>query len=167
MGHHNQMEAEQAAQEESLDADLLGSVLPTVAVGELIAITNNGRTPLVLYPGQPGSAGVPARSIVDLRGAHVGKRVALLFEGADITRPIVAGVLRDSEGWPLTDEPGQVEVDADGDRLVVSAKTQLVLRCGRASITLTKEGKILIQGTYVSSRSSGVHRIKGGSVQIN
>jgi Domain of unknown function (DUF6484) len=167
MGNENSVETEQPAQEESLDSDLLRSVFPTVAVGELIAITNSGRTPLVVYPGQPGSAGVPARSIVDLRGAHVGKRVALLFEGADITRPIVAGVLRDCEGWPLTDEPGQVEVDADGDRLIVSAKSQLVLRCGRASVTLTKEGKILIQGTYVSSRSSGVHRIKGGSVQIN
>jgi hypothetical protein len=26
---------------------------------------------------------------------------------------------------------------------------------------------VLIQGTYVSSRSSGVNRIKGGSVQLN
>lgn len=167
MGNTNQMEAEDAALEQSVDADLLRAVLPTVAIGELIGITNNGHTPLVLYPGQPGSAGVPARSIVDLRGAHVGKRVALLFEGADTKRPIVAGVLRDHEGWPLTDEPGQVEVDADGDRLIVSAKTELVLRCGRASITLTKAGKILIQGTYVSSRSSGVNRIRGGAVQIN
>ena len=166
MGNSNQIEAD-AALEESVDSDLLRSVLPTVAVGELIGITKNGRTPLVVYPGQPGSAGVPARSIVDLRGAHVGKRVALLFESGDTSRPIVAGVLRDHEGWPLTDEPGQVEVDADGDRMIVSARTQLVLRCGRASITLTKEGKVLIQGTYVSSRASGVHKIKGGSVQIN
>jgi hypothetical protein len=165
MGNRNQMEA--VATLEDVETDLLRPVLPTIAVGELIGITNNGRTPLVVFPGQLGSAGVPARSIVDLRGAHVGKRVALLFEGADTRRPIVAGVLRDHEGWPLTDEPGQVEVDADGDRLIVSAKTQLVLRCGRASITLTKEGKILIQGTYVSSRASTVNRIKGGSVQIN
>jgi hypothetical protein len=50
---------------------------------------------------------------------------------------------------------------------MVSAKEQLVLRCGKASITLTKEGKVLIQGAYVSSRSSGVNRIKGGSVQLN
>jgi hypothetical protein len=42
-----------------------------------------------------------------------------------------------------------------------------VLRCGQASVTLTKAGKVLIRGTYVSSRSSGVNRIKGGSVQLN
>jgi hypothetical protein len=26
---------------------------------------------------------------------------------------------------------------------------------------------VLIEGTYVSSRSSGVNRVKGGSVQLN
>jgi len=49
----------------------------------------------------------------------------------------------------------------------VSAKEQLVLRCGKASITLTKAGKIVIDGAYISCRSSGVYRIKGGSVQLN
>lgn len=42
-----------------------------------------------------------------------------------------------------------------------------MLRCGKASITLTRSGKIILRGTYISSRSSGVIRIKGGSVQIN
>jgi hypothetical protein len=60
-----------------------------------------------------------------------------------------------------------VEVDADGERMTVTAKEELVLRCGEASITLTKAGKVLIRGTYVSSRSSGVNRIKGGAVHIN
>ena len=60
-----------------------------------------------------------------------------------------------------------VEADSDGQRLIVTAKEEIVLRCGQASITLTKAGKVLIRGTYVSSRSSGVNRLKGGSVQIN
>jgi hypothetical protein len=51
--------------------------------------------------------------------------------------------------------------------MIVGAKEQLVLRCGKASITLTKAGKVLIQGAYVSNRSSGVLRLKGGSVNIN
>ncbi len=76
-------------------------------------------------------------------------------------------MLRGSTAWPLTDSPAQVEVDADGQRLVVSAKEQLVLRCGKASITLTKAGKVTIEGSYVSSRSTGVNRVKGGSVQLN
>ena len=79
----------------------------------------------------------------------------------------LAVVLPPSPPSPLEVELVEVEVDADGERLMVSAKEQLVLRCGKASITLTKEGKVLIQGAYVSSRSSGVNRIKGGSVQLN
>jgi hypothetical protein len=140
---------------------------PLVVVGELIAMKDHGRTPLVLYPGQKGSAAVPARAIVDLHGSHIGKHVLLIFESDANADPIVIGVLREGDGWPAGEKPAQVEVQADGERMIVSARKQLVFRCGRASITLTEDGKVLIQGTYLSSRSSGVHRIKGGSVQIN
>jgi len=138
-----------------------------IRVGELIAITANGAVPLVLYPGQPGTAALASRSVIDLHGAHIGCQVVLMFEAGDPTKPIIMGVLREGQGWPLADPPGQVEVDADGERLMVSAKEQVVLSCGKASITLTRAGKVLIQGSYVLSRSSGVNRIKGGSVQLN
>jgi hypothetical protein len=144
-----------------------GAERPAVVVGEVIAIDDQGRTPLVLYPGQPGQAAVPARSIVDLHGDHIGRRVLLMFESSGDGGPIIAGVLRDEPDWKHPDAPDHYEMLADGQRLIVTAKEQLVLRCGMASITLTKEGKVLIQGTYLSSRSSGVQRIKGGSVQIN
>ena len=138
-----------------------------VLIGELIAMKDDGCTPLILYPGQKGTAALAARSVVDLHGAHIGRQVVLTFESGDPDRPIVMGVLRGSVGWPLAWRPNQVEVDADGERMIVSAKEQVVLRCGKASITLTKAGKVLIQGSYVLSRSSGVNRIKGGSVQLN
>lgn len=138
-----------------------------VLTGELIAITDNGGSPLVVFPGQPGTAAVRARSVVDLHGAHIGRQVVLMFEAADPARPIVMGVLRGGEVSDLSTMPAQVDVEVDGGRMVVDAKEQLVLRCGKASITLTKAGKVLIQGGYVSSRSTGVNRIKGGSVQLN
>jgi len=53
------------------------------------------------------------------------------------------------------------------DELTIIADKQLTLRCGESSITLTAAGKIIIRGKYIVSRSSGVQRIKGGSVQIN
>jgi hypothetical protein len=140
---------------------------PLVAVGELIALKDHGRTPLVLYPDQKGSAAVPARSTIDLDGSHIGKHVLLLFESNENAHPIVIGVLREGGGWPAREQPAHVEVQADGDRMIVSAKKQLVLCCGQARITLTQEGKVLIEGTYISSRSSGLHRIKGGAVHIN
>lgn len=143
------------------------ALLTGVVIGKLVGMKDEGRTPLVTYPGQSGSAALVARSVVDLYGPHIGSNVVLMFDGGDAGKPIVMGVLRESEGWPLTEQPGQVEVDADGQRLIVSAKEQLVLRCGEASITLTKAGKVLIKGSYVLTRSTGMNRIKGGAVQIN
>ncbi len=140
-----------------------------VIVGELIAMTEEGRLPMVCYPGQIGTAAIAARSTIDLHGKHIGQQVVLMFEGNDPEKPIIMGVLQGKEGWPIDQQPNQVDVDVDvdGERMIVSAKEQLVLRCGKASITLTKAGKVLIKGSYVLSRSSGVNRIKGGSVQLN
>lgn len=136
-----------------------------MAVGTLIGFKDE--IPLVTYPGQLGPSASEARSVVDLSGAHIGSQVVLGLGGQLKSQPVILGVLRKIQSTSLQDRPGSVEIDADGERLVVTAKEQIVLRCGSASITLTKAGKVIIQGTYVSNRSSGVMRIKGGSVQIN
>jgi hypothetical protein len=138
-----------------------------LVIGELIGIREDARTPLVLFQGQLSSAAVEARSVVDLHGSHVGKQVALMFDSGDPTRPIIMGVLREGAEGSSQVKIGHAEVAADDERLIVTAKNQLVVRCGKASVTLTKEGKVIIRGTFVSSQSSGVNRVKGGSVQIN
>jgi hypothetical protein len=147
--------------------DAARSSIEGVVVGELLALSDGSRTPLVRVLDAPDGVAVRARSTVDLHGAHIGAQVVLMFENGDPSRPIVLGVLRGQAGWPLDDKPAQVDVDADGQRLIVSARQQLVLRCGKASITLTRAGKVLIEGSYLLSRSTGVNRIKGGSVQLN
>ncbi|SAK72236.1 Rhs element Vgr protein [Caballeronia glebae] len=138
-----------------------------VRIGELVGINADDASPLVLYPGQPTGAALVARTVADLRGLHIGRRVALMFEAGDPIRPIIIGCLLGGESWPFDDTPAQVEVDVDGRRLVLTAKEELVLRCGKASITLTRDGYVRIRGTSVSSSASGTHRIIGGSVQIN
>jgi Domain of unknown function (DUF6484) len=140
-----------------------------VVIGRVIGFAEGGATPLVTFPGQRTSAALPARATFDLHAAHIGRQALLMFEAGDPSRPIVIGCLQEAGiRTALSDRGGvDVEVDADGKRLVVTAKDEIVLRCGKASITLTNEGKVLIQGTYVSSTSSGAQRIRGGSVQIN
>lgn len=147
-------------------AEPVGPV-PGVLVGELLALADDGKTPLVRLPAPWAPNARRALSTVDLHGAHIGHPVVLMFEEGDADRPIVIGLVQGRAGWPLPDAPAQVEVQADGARVVVHAKEEMVLRCGKASITLTKAGKVLIEGSYLLSRSTGVNRVKGGSVQFN
>jgi hypothetical protein len=86
-----------------------------------------------------------------------------MFEEGDPARPMVLGLVE--RGVPNGQQP--VELLVDKKRVVFTAEQEIVLRCGKASITLTRAGKVLIRGAYVLNRSSGVNRIKGGSVQIN
>ena len=51
--------------------------------------------------------------------------------------------------------------------MVVEAASELVLRCGEASLTLRADGKVVVRGTHILSHSSGPHRLKGGSFSIN
>ena len=137
-----------------------------IEVGELVALDEGGAA-FVFIPAR-GTAALRARSVIDLHGAHIGRQVVVSFERDDATKPIVMGVLRGEGPNPEVPEAlGSLEIDADGERLWLRARDQLVLRCGRASITLTRSGKVVIDGTYVLSRSSGANRIKGGSVQLN
>ena len=63
--------------------------------------------------------------------------------------------------------PGELDLLVDGRRVVVEAKRELVLRCGKASITLTRAGKIILRGTHVVSKSSGANNVQGTQVRIN
>jgi hypothetical protein len=138
-----------------------------VVVGTLVGFSDNGAVPLVSYAGQPGTAALRARATVDLYGPQIGRDVVLMFEEGDPNRPIIVGCIRRSGDSSVPELPGRVEVDADGERLVVTANQGLVLRCGNASITLSRDGKIVVRGTKVESHASGLNRIKGGSVQVN
>lgn len=66
-----------------------------------------------------------------------------------------------------TPEPQVIEADIDGRRVKIVARDQIVLECGEASITLHRNGRIVIKGTYVETSSEGTNRIKGGQVRIN
>ena len=138
-----------------------------VRIGTLVGFADNGGTPLVTFAGQAGPAAQAARATLDLRAKDIGKLAVLMFDEGDPSRPIVVGCLHEPDAAGLPSVPDQVEIEADGKRLLVTAKDQVVLRCGKSSLTLTKEGKVIIKGAYVSNQSSGVLRLRGGSVQIN
>jgi hypothetical protein len=142
--------------------ELSGAVfVPAVIVGRIAAI-RPAMQPLVDFPSNTSGALVPARSLIAVTEKEVGKEVALVFEDGDPAKPIIVGVMQNSN-QPDTAQ----QVTLDDETLILSAKKEVMIRCGKASITLTNAGKVLIRGAYLLSRSSGVNRIKGGSVQIN
>lgn len=136
--------------------------LDGVVIGILLDVPE-ASSPVVAFPGCPSETGIAATTTTVLAREDIGTQVALMFVGGDPALPLVIGRI---QRLPETRrEPSVAHID--GERLEFSAEREIVLRCGKASITLTREGKVLIKGAYLSSRSSGVHRIKGGSVQIN
>ena len=137
-----------------------------VVIGVFLSINDEGN-PIVAFPGNPLETAIPARSTASLDKDDVGKEIALLFEGGNPLKPLIIGKIHHADTGQQTQNVEQTSAELDGDNIVLSAKQTITLKCGKASITLTKAGKIILRGAYLLSRSSGVNRIKGGSVQIN
>lgn len=120
----------------------------------------------IVIPSLFSMEAVSARSIVPLSKKQLGEEVLVAFEAGDLRLPYIIGSFWRPEQSPETPAP-PIEAKVDGEQVVIEGKKEIVLKCGKSSITLTRAGKVLIRGAYVLSRSSGVNRIKGGSVQVN
>lgn len=154
-----------------------GSALHGI-VGQIVTITDEGIA-LVEFPGCAGP--VAARSMLSdhqrVAQGPLPVQVFLVFENGDPESPIISGVLNESPFIPsfsedeqevqdfTVDKQGQVEVD--GRRMTFNAKEEILLRCGKSSILLRRDGKVVIKGTNLVSRSSAANKIKGSSVSIN
>jgi hypothetical protein len=152
-------------------------------VGRMVEWTS-GQAPKVEFDGNERGP-LSARSTVPLDPTIITEAISsergvlLTFEDGRPDAPIITGLLQDfvgeapqiwNENEPETEPESNIaELDArvDGRRVELEAADEIVLRCGQASITLRRNGRVVIRGTYVESRSRGVNRIKGGSVEIN
>ena len=145
--------------------------LPEIVIGTIVRLGADG-APEVDFRGNPAGVPVTALATAACDAGSVGCEAALLFIDGDPARPLVVGLVRRPKQPAAADtptEPPPAPADArlDGERIVLTAEREIELRCGKASLTLTRAGKVLIRGAYLLSRSSGANRIKGGSVQIN
>lgn len=142
-----------------------------IIIGRLANINERGEPEVYFgYNGAKGS--FLARSTIKLKKKDIGRETTLMFEGGNYQKPVIIGMIETPErrkiaGHVTTEKEKAIDATIDGERLVLNAKKEIVLRCGKGSITITRAGKVLIRGTYILNRSSGVNRIKGGSVQIN
>ena len=143
--------------------------LPAVTLGWLVqrgpeSGPESEPGPLVDFPGNPRGP-TAARLLVALTlpalqaAAAARQPVALVFERGDPALPLITGLVQ-----AVT---VAAEARVDGKRVVITGEDEVELRCGEASITLSRSGKLVIRGAYVETRAKGTNRIKGGSVQIN
>ena len=140
------------------DRDAVAATAPAeVVIGRIVGVGDDG-APVVDFAGNP--AGEPVRAMATARYAGVspGASVALMFVEGDRARPLAIGVIAPQ----VSGSAAALE-----ERLTFTAAREIVLQCGRASLVLTRAGKVLVRGAYVSLRSSGMQRITGASVQIN
>lgn len=141
-------------------------VAPSLCFGTVARWDEQGC--LVNLSGAACNEPVPARvaAAVSPRRASswVGREVVLLVDPTRSALPVVLGVLQPL-ACEAVEEPVQVVVD--GQRIELEARDELVLRCGRASVTLRRNGRVVVRGAYVETCSEGINRVKGGSVKIN
>jgi len=109
-----------------------------------------------------GMAPVQALSTVGLAPGDAGAAIVVAFEQGEVRHPVIVGRLQP----PRSGTPA-LDARVDGERVVLQARERIELRCGEASIVLTRAGKVLINGNYVLSRSRGANRVKGAYVGIN
>lgn len=151
------------------------SLLFAPCIGRLAGVGRKGEI-LVQYEGY---GPYPARMLAGMgskelsRPEQRGRELLLVFENGDPEKPVIVGLMTD----PLDDlialevsgEKGEENLDllVDGRRITIEAEDEVVLKCGKGSIQIRKDGKIIIKGTDLLSRSSGPQRIRGASVNVN
>ena len=133
------------------DGTFLG--LQGVYRAEITEIGPDGRAK-VLIPAVLGEVQLFAQSLVPVTLASVGRQAAVAMMDDE---PLILGLI----------QPPAPEVEADGEKLILEARREMTLRCGKASITMTADGRVTIRGTQVLSRSDGPNRVQGASVQLN
>lgn len=108
---------------------------------------------LVDFIGNPGGPLAPRWLSGVSRAVQPRDEVLLVFDGGHLERPIIVGLL-------APDLP-------DNERIDIEARDEVALHCGKASLILRRNGRVIIRGTFVEARSSGRTRIVGTTVEIN
>jgi len=145
-------------------------IVPSPRYGTILGTLVDAREPLapvVEFEGVDGQVVQrSALTTVPIESNAAGHTVVVMFVHGDPERPIITGQLAPGRATPKKIARTQTLV-LDGRELVLEADSTLTLRCGKARLTLTREGRILLRGTNVVSHASGVNRIRGGTIKLN
>jgi Domain of unknown function (DUF6484) len=99
-----------------------------------------------------------ARTCVPLHLRDVGSQAVLAFESGRTDLPIVLGIVHSTE---------RTDIVIEGETVTFNARAKMTLKCGKASVTLSRDGEVVVRGARVVSQASGANCIRGGSVELN
>lgn len=125
-------------------------------IATFMGFDENGRPQVA--PSQSSDRPVPARTCVPLHQIEPGTEVVVV--DTDET-PVIIGCL-------LTEAEARGQKPSLNEReLSFRATDKIQLRCGKASIVLRADGKIMVRGVSILSRASFLNRIRGSFTKIN
>ncbi len=145
---------------------------PTPMVGKLVKVDDEGRA-IVDFKGNTQGALV-ARTTITIPPSQAieGQRLMLVFEDNQYDQPVIIGIVSDrlvANADQTVTLPNGVPDAAviDGKKVRFDAKQEIQLVCGKSSILLRADGKVVIKGKNILNRAQESNKIKGARVGIN
>jgi hypothetical protein len=142
-----------------------------------ISSADEGQPVRVEIPGR--AAAVEARVAAAIEGTALaravkeGQEALLVFEDGRPDRPIVVALLASSTphldavlASPTT-AAKHLDARVDGRRVVVEGRSEIALRCGKASLVMTEDGTVTLRGFKIVTQAESVQKIRGRRVHIN
>ena len=140
-----------------------------ILIGQLIAVDPDGR-PLVDIPGCIGPCVArllqDVLNLAEINEIELPTMVLLAVPAVDDDSPVILGLINDTLSQPSQkheiDLPcgDKQHVSIDGEQVMLEAKEEMVLSCGKSSITLKKNGKVIIKGVDLINRAARTNKNK-------
>ena len=146
-------------------------------IGTLTGVDDNNR-PLVEFADNPINQPIPAMSLIAFPAsakAWLSFPIPVLINliGDDL-QPVIVGLLHEQ----LFTSPGHDQAPShrsaeyshhqlNADFINIEGHDEIQFNCGKSSLSLKKNGQIIIKGDNITNRARGSNKIRGGSVKIN
>lgn len=146
-------------------------------VGTLVGVDDHNR-PLVRFAEDPLQQSIVALSLVSFPAsakAWLRFPVAVLVNlVGDSCQPVIVGLLHEQ----LFTSPGHDRVSdspspeyshhkLNADFINIEGNDEIQFNCGKASLSLKKNGHVIIKGENITNRARKNNKIRGASVQVN
>ena len=151
---------------------------PIILGNKMARVVKSDRSDVIMVQWDNYPA-VPARHLVnvdikELMGCeNIGREVLLSFIDNDPRQPVIIGVMASlideivKMELASDDKQASPQITRDGENVTIAAHHQITLQCGKSSLILREDGKIIVKGVNILSRASASNKIKGGSVEVN